>query len=116
MNKIEVLKKIPEGTVLKFLATLTPPLIYLWEFDPKSGDPLHENMAFKLRLLNWETDKLNEGVKAGKATIKDGDLILNGYSTTYEEAYPTLHEFQKITEGNIQVISAPEGNEPLNIT
>ena len=63
MKLAEAINNLPEKEDLKFLGTLMPPMIYIWNVDG-FGNPFHNKVAIKLDLLVDE-NTLKIGVFAG---------------------------------------------------
>lgn len=103
MHKNEAAAKIGEGINVKFVATLVPPLIYIWKFD-KDGKPNHMKKAFDLGLLVENTFAAKEGVRIGRAKVKDGELVLTSGSLDFSQNMPSQEEFQTLINGDVQVI------------
>jgi len=109
MNKNEAIKQLGENTKVKFFATLVPPLIYLWQFHSESGKPQHEEMAEQLGLYDENSPVyLRKDVRAGRAIVNNGELVLKGDSLLFDYAMPTKEEFQKITSGDVQIVQRKE--------
>ena len=63
MKLAEAINNLPEKEDLKFLGTLMPPMIYIWNVDG-FGNPFHNKVAIKRDLLVDE-NTLKIGVFAG---------------------------------------------------
>jgi len=104
MHKNEAAAKLGEGINVKFVATLVPPLIYCWQFD-QDGKPNHMKKAFQLGLLDDQTFAAKEGVRIGRAKVKNGELVLTSGSIDFAKDMPTPEEFQTLINGDVQIIT-----------
>jgi len=106
MNKIEAIQQVGEGVKLKFLGVLGPTIIlWLWQYDPDSGEPLHDEIAQRLNLFEQDGLTLKPDVRVGRAKTGNGDIQLTGDSLYFPDQKPTPTEFETLKSGDIQVIS-----------